>query len=90
MAWLKKLFGFGHPPGVPFKLVFARFRQLIDSNTRVLQLFTDAAEKQTGDFVFGRAYIASVVAQLFDLAGCCWCTRRPTRGNAGAVRHDGE
>jgi pyruvate,water dikinase len=68
MAWLKMLFGFSQPPGVPFKLVFARFRQLIDSNTRVLQLFTDAAEKQTGDFVFGRAYIASVVAQLFELA----------------------
>jgi len=68
MSWLKRLFGLEHSPGVPFKLVFARFRQLIDSNTRVLQLFTDAAEKQAGDFVFGHAYVASVVAQLFDLA----------------------
>jgi pyruvate,water dikinase len=68
MAWLRRWFGFGQRPGVPFKLLFARFRQLIDNNTRVLQLFTDAAEKQSGEYVFDRAYVASIVGQLFDLA----------------------
>ncbi|MBN1608367.1 MAG: hypothetical protein JW940_17180 [Polyangiaceae bacterium] len=68
MAWLSKLFGVGQHARVPFKLVFARFRQLIDNNTRVLQLFTDAAEKQGGEYVFDRTYVVSVVDELFGLA----------------------
>jgi pyruvate,water dikinase len=68
MSWLRKLFGLGRSTKVPFKLVFTRFRQLIDSNTRVLQLLTDAAEKQGGEYVFDRTYVVSVVEQLFDLA----------------------
>lgn len=61
-------FGLGKRPRVPFKLLFARFRQLIDSNTRVLQIFADAVEKQSGEYVFDRTYVTAVISQLFELA----------------------
>ncbi|MBI4700629.1 MAG: pyruvate, water dikinase [Deltaproteobacteria bacterium] len=68
LSWAKWL-GFGRRPAVPFKLLFARFRQLLDHNTSVLQLFADAADKQSGEYVFDRAYVASLASGVFDLVG---------------------
>ncbi len=67
MAGLSKWFRFGRRARVPFKLLFARFRQLLDNNTRVLQIFADAAEKQSGEYVFDRTYVEGVVSELFEL-----------------------
>jgi pyruvate,water dikinase len=61
-------FPFRRRPRVPFKLLFARFRQLLDNNTRVLQLLADASEKLNGEYVFDRSYVRSVANRLFDLA----------------------
>lgn len=68
MALLRWL-GLGKPEPRPFKLLFARFRQLLDNNTEVLELFADAAEKQGGEYVFDRTYVVGLVAKIFDLVG---------------------
>jgi pyruvate,water dikinase len=63
--WLR----FGKREPLPFKLLFARFRQLLDNNTKVLELFADAAEKQAGEYVFDRTYVVGLVNEIFDLVG---------------------
>ena len=68
MAPLGKWLGLGSRQRIPFKLLFARFRQILDNNTKVLQIFADAAEKQSGEYVFDRTYVVAIVNQLFDLA----------------------
>ncbi|MFH0900638.1 MAG: PEP/pyruvate-binding domain-containing protein [Pseudomonadota bacterium] len=68
MFRLSQLFR-GKRRALPFKLLFSRFRQLLDHNTRVLQLFADGTEKLGGEFVFDRQYIATIVNQVFDLVG---------------------
>ena len=52
---------------MPFRLLFVRFRNLLDNNTRILQILADAAEKESGEYVFDRHYVAAIVDQLFDL-----------------------
>jgi len=69
MAHIGKWLRFGRRPTTPFKLLFARFRSILDNNTKVLQLFADLAEKQGGEFVFDRSYIEASVHRVFDLVG---------------------
>jgi pyruvate,water dikinase len=69
MAHIGKWLRFGWRPTTPFKLLFARFRSILDNNTKMLQLFADLAEKQGGEFVFDRAYIETSVHRVFDLVG---------------------
>jgi pyruvate,water dikinase len=69
MANLRRWLGLGARPALPFKLLFARFRQLIDNNTRVLQTFADAAEKLGGEYVFDKSYVAGLAAEIFELVG---------------------
>lgn len=67
MSIFRKWLGLGKGESLPFKLLFARFRQLLDNNTQVLQLFSDAADKQSGEYVFDKSYVMNVVTQVFDL-----------------------
>jgi pyruvate,water dikinase len=67
MAHIGKWLRFGRRPSTPFKLLFARFRSILDNNTKLLQLFADLAEKQSGEYVFDRNYIETSVHQAFDL-----------------------
>lgn len=69
MAHSGTWFRFGRRPSTPFKLLFARFRSILDNNTKLLQLFADLAEKQNGEYVFDRRYIESSVQHAFDLVG---------------------
>jgi pyruvate,water dikinase len=69
MADIGKWLRFGRRPSVSFKLLFSRFRSILDNNTKVLQLFADLAEKQSGEYVFDRSYIQTSVHQAFDLVG---------------------
>ncbi|MCX6543314.1 MAG: PEP-utilizing enzyme [Acidobacteria bacterium] len=69
MARIGKWLRFGRRPSISFRLLFARFRAILDNNTRVLQLFADLAEKQSGEYVFDRSYIQTSIHQLFDLVG---------------------
>lgn len=67
MSFLTQWFRSESRQRVPFKLLFSRFRQILANNTRVLQIFADAAEKQSGEYVFDRTYAETIVSQLFDL-----------------------
>lgn len=61
--------GLSKRPPVPFKVAFARFRELLERNTAVLQLFADAAEKQNGEYIFDRAYVVGLVEGVFEHVG---------------------
>jgi pyruvate,water dikinase len=69
MVHIGRWFRFGRRPPTPFKLHFARFRNILDNNTKMLQLFADLADKQSGEYVFDRSYIESSVHEAFDLVG---------------------
>jgi pyruvate,water dikinase len=69
MVHIGRWFRFGRRPPTPFKLLFARFRNILDNNTKMLQLFADLADKQSGEYVFDRRYIESSVHEAFDLVG---------------------
>lgn len=69
MAHLGRWLRFGRRPSIPFHLLFARFRSILDNNTKLLELFADLAEKQSGEYVFDRRYIETSVHRTFELAG---------------------
>ena len=69
MARIGKWLRFERRPSISFRLLFARFRAILDNNTQVLQLFADLAEKQSGEYVFDRSYIQTSIHRVFDLVG---------------------
>ncbi len=48
-----------------FALVFRRFREVLDSNNRALEIITDIGEKLGGEYLFDRVYVRSAYADLF-------------------------
>ncbi|MBI5556913.1 MAG: hypothetical protein HY885_04695 [Deltaproteobacteria bacterium] len=46
--------------------VFQRFRAVLDSNNRALELIADLGEKGSGDFIFDQRYIEQALADLHD------------------------
>jgi hypothetical protein len=70
MSWLSRIFE--SPPeaeGVSLiKLRSSRFRHLLRSYGKFLDLIADAAEKQGGDYILDKQYIVSMAEILFNLA----------------------
>ncbi len=46
-------------PGTPeeFRALFDRFRKVLDSNNRALEIITDMGEKLGGDYLFDIVYV---------------------------------
>ncbi len=51
---------------LPFKVLFSRFRQVLDSNNRALEIMADMGDKLSGDYIFDVKYIKSVYAEFAD------------------------
>jgi len=69
MRWLGRLIGRERSPALRLvRLRTTRFRQLLRRYGRFLDLETDAADKQAGDYVLDRGYVATLVETVFDLA----------------------
>ncbi|MBU4235831.1 MAG: hypothetical protein KKB91_07225 [Proteobacteria bacterium] len=52
---------------VPFKLIFADFKKILNLNNQILDLIADANDKLSGDYIFDEQYIHSTCHQLTDL-----------------------
>ncbi len=48
------------------RTIFARFRDVIDANTRALEIMADMGEKLSGDYIFDMAYIRQVTDELSE------------------------
>jgi pyruvate,water dikinase len=67
-AHLKSLFRVpktGHAQTLPFDLLFKRFRDVLDSNNRALEIITDMGEKLGGDYLFDIHYIKESYSGLY-------------------------
>ncbi|HDK17650.1 MAG TPA: hypothetical protein ENG75_06885, partial [Nitrospirae bacterium] len=51
---------------LPFREVFSRFRQVLDSNNLALQIMADMGDKMGGDYIFDINYIKSAYAKFAD------------------------
>ncbi len=51
---------------VSLRAVFTRFREVIDSNTRALEIMADMGDKLSGDYIFDMAYIRQVTRELSE------------------------
>ncbi|WP_457756125.1 PEP/pyruvate-binding domain-containing protein [Thermodesulfatator indicus] len=51
---------------ISLRAVFARFRAVIDSNTKALELIADMGDKLSGDYIFDMAYIRQVSRDLSE------------------------
>ena len=51
---------------LPFKDVFSRFRQVLDSNNRALEIMADLGDKLGGDYIFDINYVKSSYSELAD------------------------
>jgi pyruvate,water dikinase len=58
LRWRKK------KEGIPLPFLFQKFRELLDCNNRGLDLMADMGEKLSGDYLFDRHYIESIVQEL--------------------------
>lgn len=56
--------GKGQAP--PFELLFRRFRDVLESNNRAIEVITDMGEKLGGDYLFDIVYVGSAYSQLAD------------------------
>ncbi|MDD3814743.1 MAG: PEP/pyruvate-binding domain-containing protein [Desulfocapsaceae bacterium] len=52
---------------VPFKLIFADFKKILNLNNQILDLIADANDKLSGDYIFDEQYIHATCHQLTDL-----------------------
>ncbi len=52
---------------VPFKLIFADFKKILNLNNQILDLIADANDKLSGDYIFDEQYIHAICHQLTDL-----------------------
>ncbi|MBI1811990.1 MAG: hypothetical protein HYR78_08715, partial [Nitrospirae bacterium] len=59
---LKSLFG--HKRGLPFNVLFERFKDVLKNNTRALEIITDMGEKLSGDYLFDINYIKGAYSEL--------------------------
>jgi pyruvate,water dikinase len=50
---------------LPFDLLFKRFREVLDSNNRALEIITDMGEKLGGDYLFDIVYIKGAYSGLY-------------------------
>jgi pyruvate,water dikinase len=51
---------------LPFKVIFSRFRQVLDSNNRALEIMADMGDKLGGDYIFDINYIKSSYSEFAD------------------------
>jgi pyruvate,water dikinase len=51
---------------LPVKVVFSRFRQVLDSNNRALEIMADMGDKLGGDYIFDINYIKSSYSEFAD------------------------
>ena len=58
LFWRKK------EPAVMFEMHLGTFRRILERNIRVLELMADMGEKLSGEYIFDRQYILSVVEEL--------------------------
>jgi|MudIll2142460700_1097286.scaffolds.fasta_scaffold21958_2 pyruvate,water dikinase len=56
--------GKGQAP--PFELLFRRFRDVLESNNRAIEVITDMGEKLGGDYLFDIVYVGNAYSQLSD------------------------
>ncbi|MEW6602012.1 MAG: PEP/pyruvate-binding domain-containing protein, partial [Nitrospirota bacterium] len=56
----------GQDGKLPFKVVFSRFRQVLDGNNHCLEIMADMGDKLSGDYIFDVKYIRSVYTELAD------------------------
>ncbi len=69
MGLLERISAFFRPKGpakerLPIRVVFSRFREIIDSNTRALEIMADMGDKLSGDYIFDMAYIRQATEEL--------------------------
>jgi pyruvate,water dikinase len=67
-AHLKSLFRVPHTARreqLPFDLLFKRFRDVLDSNNRALEIITDMGDKLGGDYLFDITYIKESYSGLY-------------------------
>ena len=50
--------------GLSFELLFQRFRDVLDSNNRALEIITDMGEKFGGDYLFDITYVKRTYSEL--------------------------
>lgn len=64
---LKSFFGFfnkGMSEPVPFRMIFTRFRQVLDSHNRAVEVIADMGDKLGGDYLFDINYIKKAYSEL--------------------------
>ena len=71
MNILSKLKSIFHPSKrrkekIPLSLIFSRFRKVIESNTKALEIMADMGDKLSGDYIFDTAYIKQVSKELAE------------------------
>lgn len=52
-----------------FELLFKRFREVLESNNRSLQIITDMGEKLGGEYIFDITYVKRSYSELFSSVG---------------------
>ncbi len=52
-----------HPP-LPFQVLFSRFRQVLTSHNRAIEMIAEMGEKLSGEYLFDINYIESAYAEL--------------------------
>ncbi len=57
----------GKEQAVPFRLIFADFKKILNLNNQILDLIADANDKLSGDYIFDEQYIHTTCHQLTDL-----------------------
>ena len=50
---------------LPFDLLFKRFRDVLDSNNKALEIITDMGDKLGGDYLFDIHYIKESYSALY-------------------------
>jgi pyruvate,water dikinase len=66
---LKQLFHSWSPPkpGLPFSVLFKKFKSILERNNRILELMADMGDKLGGDYVFDRQYVLDITEKVSDL-----------------------
>jgi len=64
LASIARFFGRSDQPGIDPRQVFERFRQVLRSNNRALEIIADLGEKLSGNYIFDRQYIEESVEEL--------------------------
>ena len=71
---MKSLFSWVRPPkrtrasALHIRLYLARFRHLLRQYGQIIALCEDAADKQSGQYIFDKAYIMSLIDRAFEAA----------------------